>query len=113
MLMDVPLRANLIIHNTDPSQFITIVRIDDYDTDGKKVSSYLKEPIKLNPLGATRVVVKGTKKETEGLGANFIVQWSAEKKVNEPIIDCLMLGTLGNQGFSFTSQGRIIQEDTE
>jgi len=111
--MVVPLRANLVIHNTDPSQPITIVRIDDYDTDGKKVSSYLKQPIKLNPLGATRVVVKETKKEAEGLGANFLIQWQADKPVNEPLIDCLMLGTLGSQGFSFTAQGRIIQEENE
>ncbi|MFA5110869.1 MAG: DUF3124 domain-containing protein [Desulfobaccales bacterium] len=111
--MVVPLRANLVIHNTDPSQSITILRIDDYDSDGKKVSSYLKQPVKLNPLAATRVVIKETKKEAEGSGANFIIQWQADKRVTEPIIDCLMLGTLGNQGFSFTAQGRIIQEETE
>jgi hypothetical protein len=110
-LMVVPLRANLIIHNTDPSQSITILRIDHYDTDGKMVYKYLEKPIKLNPLAATRVIVKEPKRGDEGLGANFIVQWQAEKPVNEPIIDCLMLGTLGNQGFSFVSQGRIIQED--
>ncbi len=49
-------------------------------------------------------------KEAEGLGANFIIQWQAEKKVNEPIIDCLIIGSLGAQGFSFTTQGRIIKE---
>ncbi|MEJ2670947.1 MAG: DUF3124 domain-containing protein [Deltaproteobacteria bacterium] len=112
VLMVVPLRANLIIHNTDPSQAITIVRIDHYDTDGKLVDKYLKKPIKLNPLAAIRVIVKEPKKGNEGIGTNFIVQWQAEKPVTEPIIDCLMLGTLGNQGFSFTSQGKIIKEQT-
>ncbi len=113
MLMMVPLRANLVIHNTDPGQPITVTRIDQYDTHGKLVEKYLPQPVKLEPLGATRVIVKEPKKGDEGLGANFIVQWHADKKVNEPIIDCLMLGTLGNQGFSFTSQGRIIQEETK
>jgi hypothetical protein len=108
----VPLRANLIIHNTDPSQPITVTRIDHYDTDGKLVYKYLEEPVKINPLAATRVVVKEPKKGEEGLGANFIVEWRAAKPVVEPIIDCLMLGTLGNQGFSFSSQGRIMQEET-
>jgi hypothetical protein len=112
MLMVVPLRANLIIHNTDPSQAITIDRIDHYDTDGKLAYKYLEKPLTLKPLAATRVIVKEPKRGDEGLGANFIVQWHAEKPVTEPIIDCLMLGTLGNQGFSFTSQGRIIQEET-
>ncbi len=110
-LMVVPLRANLIIHNTDPSQAITIEKIDHYDTDGKLVYKYLEKPVTLKPLAAIRVIVKEPKRGDEGLGANFMVQWQAEKPVHEPIIDCLMLGTLGNQGFSFTSQGRIIQED--
>jgi hypothetical protein len=111
--MVVPLRANLVIHNTDPSLPITIARIDEYDTEGKKVSSYLKAPVTLNPLGAMRVVVKESKKEAEGLGANFIIQWQAEKRVNEPIIECLIIGSLGAQGFSFVTQGRIIKEQTE
>ncbi len=111
ILMVVPLRANLIIHNTDPSQAITVVKIDHYDTDGKLAYKYLEKPVTLKPLAATRVIVKEPKRGDEGLGANFIVQWQAEKPVNEPIIDCLMLGTLGNQGFSFIAQGRIIQEE--
>jgi hypothetical protein len=111
--MVVPLRANLVIHNTDPDQPITLARIDEYDTEGKKVSSYLTAPVVLNPMGAMRVVVKESKKEAEGLGANFIIQWQAEKKVTEPIIECLIIGSLGAQGFSFTSQGRIIKEQAE
>ena len=111
--MVVPLRANLVIHNTDPAQAITLARIDEYDTEGKKVSSYLTAPVVLNPLGAMRVVVKESKKEAEGLGANFIIQWHAEKKVTEPIIECLIIGSLGAQGFSFTTQGRVTQEQTE
>jgi len=111
--MVVPLRANLVIHNTDPAQSITISRIDEYNTEGHKVGSHLIAPITLNPLGAMRTVVKESKKEAEGLGANFVIQWQAEKKVNEPIIECLIIGSLGAQGFSFAIQGRIIQEQTE
>jgi len=111
--MTVPLRANLVIHNTDPSQAITIARIDEYNTEGQKVSSYLTAPVSLNPMGAMRVVVKESKKEAEGLGANFIIQWQAEKKVTEPIIECLIIGSLGAQGFSFATQGRVTQEQAE
>jgi hypothetical protein len=111
--MTVPLRANLVIHNTDPSQAITVARIDEYNTEGQKVSSYLTAPVSLNPMGAMRVVVKESKKEAEGLGANFIIQWHAEKKVTEPIIECLIIGSLGAQGFSFATQGRVTQEQTE
>jgi hypothetical protein len=112
ILMVVPLRANLIIHNTDPSHAITIEKIDHYDTAGKLVYKYLAKPIILKPLAATRVVIKEPQKGTEGVGANFIMQWHAVQPVSAPLIDCLMLGTLGNQGFSFTSQGKVIQETT-
>jgi hypothetical protein len=111
LMMVVPLRANLVIHNTDPQQAITVTRVDHYDTHGKLVEKYLAKPLKLDPLGAARIVIKEPKEGAEGLGANFMVQWQAAQKVHEPLIDCLMLGTLGNQGFSFTSQGRIIQEE--
>jgi hypothetical protein len=111
--MTVPLRANLVIHNTDPDQPITIARIDEYNTEGQKVSSYLTAPVILNPMGAMRVVVRESKKEAEGLGANFIIQWQSEKKVTEPIIECLIIGSLGAQGFSFTTQGRIVKEQSE
>jgi Protein of unknown function (DUF3124) len=41
-----------------------------------------------------------------GPGANFIVKWGAEKKVNQPIVEALMLET--GTGVSFSSTGKII-----
>ena len=111
--MSVTLRANLIINNTDPSHPITIVSIDQYDTEGKLVERYAPQPIKLNPLAATRIIMKEPKQESAGIGANFVITWQAETKVTEPIIDCFMLGSMGNQGFSFTAQSRVIKEETD
>jgi len=107
------LRANLIIHNTDPVHPITVIRIDNYDTNGKMVEKYLEQPLKLNALAATRVIIRNPKKGDEGAGANFIVQWKAENKVTEPLIECIMAGSLGTQGHTFSSQGRVIQEETD
>lgn len=105
------LRANLIIHNTDQIHPITIVRIDNYDTNGKMVEKYLSKPVELKALAATRITIKNPKKGDEGAGANFIVQWKAENKVTEPIIECIMVGSLGTQGHTFLSQGRVIAEE--
>jgi len=107
----VNLRANLVIHNTDQTQPITIVRIDNYDTHGKMVEKYLPKPIELKALAATRITIKEPKKGDEGAGANFIVQWKADHKVTEPIIECIMVGSLGTQGHTFVSQGRVIAEE--
>jgi hypothetical protein len=106
----VVLRANLVIHNTDPNQSITVVRIDHYDTKGILVEKYLSQPLELGPLAATRVVVKNPERGDEGAGANFIVQWQAQNKVTEPLIECVMMGSHGNQGHSFSSYGRVIYE---
>lgn len=107
------LRANLIIHNSDPDDAITLSRIDHYDTNGTLVARYLSEPLKLGPLAAKRIIIKKPERGDEGAGSNFIVQWQAEKPVTEPIIECVMIGASGTQGYSFTSQGRVISEDKE
>ncbi len=107
----VVLRANLIIHNTDPHQSITLVRIDHYDTNGKLVEEYLAQPLELGPLAATRFTIKKLEKSDAGAGANFMVQWRAQDLVNEPIIESIMVGSLGTQGHTFSSQGRVIHEE--
>lgn len=107
------LRANLIIHNADPSRPIEIVRLDHYNTNGQLVENYLQQPLKLPPLGATRVIVKAPRPGDEGAGANFIVQWRAAEKVTEPLVECVMVGAAGTHSYSFSSHGRIIHEDLE
>jgi hypothetical protein len=107
----VVLRANLIVHNTDPTQSITLIRIDRYDTNGKLVEKYLAQPLELGPLAATRLTIKKLEQGDEGAGANFLVQWRAQELVTEPIIESIMVGSLGTQGHSFSSQGRVIHED--
>ena len=56
------LAVTLSIRNTDPKHAITILCVDYYDSKGKKLRSYLKEPINLDPLGSTRYVIKESDK---------------------------------------------------
>ncbi|OHE60032.1 MAG: hypothetical protein A2Z47_03205 [Thermodesulfovibrio sp. RBG_19FT_COMBO_42_12] len=104
------LAAMLSIRNTDPKYPITILKADYYDTSGKMIDSYVKKPLKLKPLETTYVYIKEYDKRG-GPGANFIVKWQAEKKVNQPIIEGVMLGT--RQGVSFICPGQIITEHSE
>jgi len=47
---------------------------------------------------------------TDGVtGANFIVEWVAEKQVNSPIVEALMISTKTQQGISFLTSGRVIK----
>jgi hypothetical protein len=101
------LAVTLSIRNTDPKHAITVMAVDYYDSKGKKLRSYLKEPIKLDPLASTRYVIKESDK-SGGSGANFIVEWRSESQVNAPVIESVMIGTKTQQGISFISPGRVI-----
>ncbi len=103
----------IFLHNIDQNNPINIVRIDFYNTDGKLVEKYLQNPQKLNANSATRINVKERLAGEEGLGAHFIIQWQAEKKVVAPIVEVWLIGAVGSRGYSFTSQGRIIQEEAD
>ncbi len=96
------------IRNTDPDHAITITLADYYNSEGKIIKSYLPKPITLNPMASTRFIVKES--DTKGgSGANFLVRWRAEVKVNEPIMEGVMISTAGQQGISFISRGKAIK----
>jgi len=104
-------KPTIFIHNTDQNNTINIVRIDFYNTDGKLVEKYLQQPRKLNANSATRINVKELLKGEEGSGAHFIIQWQAENKVVEPLVQTWFVGAVGTRVYSYTSPARIIQED--
>jgi hypothetical protein len=104
-----PLAATLSIRNTDPKNSIIILAVDFYGPDGKLIRSYLKTPVKMERLASIRYVVKESDK-SGGSGANFIVEWASDTKVNPPIVESIMIGTRSQQGLSFTSRGQVIEE---
>jgi len=104
------LATMLSIHNIDPKNAITILKVDYYDSNGKFIESYIKKSVNLKPFTHTFFYLKEYDIRG-GPGANFIVKWSAEKKVNQPIVEALMLET--RSGVSFSSTGQIITEDAE
>ena len=95
-----------------PSNPITIISADYYDTNGSLVRNCLSDPKKLKPLGSWYFYV-ATKDTTGGWGANFIVKWKSDTLVNVPIIENLMAGSSGTQGFTFVSRGQVIKESPD
>ena len=103
------LGATLSIRNTDPTHPITLVSVKFYDTEGKLLKNYIDKPARLNALVSTRYVIKEGE-SGGGSGANFLVTWKAEQKVNPPIIEAIMIGTKSGQGISFVSSGQVIKQ---
>ena len=83
------LAATLSIRNTNLQDSITLISVKYYDTSGKQVADYLKSPTELGPLVSTRYIITEDDK-AGGSGANFIVVWKSEQKVNPPIIEAVI-----------------------
>ncbi|MBW2438396.1 MAG: DUF3124 domain-containing protein [Deltaproteobacteria bacterium] len=103
------LAATLSIRNTDPKHSITLVSVKFFDSEGKLVKEYLDNPADLKAMASTRYVL--TEGDTVGgSGANFLVKWKSQTKVNQPLIEGVMIGTRSGQGISFVSRGQVIDE---
>lgn len=98
------LTTTLSIRNTDPARSITVRSVRYYDTEGELARRFLEEPRRLGPLGTLEYVV-AEHDTSGGSGANFLVEWSANEPVSEPVIETVMISTRAGQGVSFTSRG--------
>jgi hypothetical protein len=68
--------------------------VDYFDSDGALIQRFLDQPRALPPMGSTEFFVEQTDRRG-GSGANFLVNWSAEQPVYEPVIEAVMVGTSG------------------
>ncbi len=101
------LSSMLSLRNTDPSQSSTITSARYYDTDGKLLREYLPKPQVLGPMGSSELFVEH-KDKAGGSGANFVVEWKAERAVNPPVVETVNAYFFGTQSVAFTSPGRPI-----
>ena len=101
------LTVTLHVRNVDPKNTITLRSVDYYDSNGNLLKKYLPKPLMLRPLSSSRHVVPRNEKQG-GSGAGFMVAWTAEKAVNPPIVETVMIGAESQQGISFTSRGQVI-----
>ena len=103
------LATMLSIRNVDLAGSFKVTSIDYYDNDGRLIRKYVDAPLVIRPLGSHHVYLE-EKDARGGFGANFIVRWAADKAINAPIIECVMIGASGGQGISFVSPGQEIKE---
>ena len=98
------LEVTLNVRNTDPKSNLTLTRADYYDTRGKLLRRYITTPRKLTALESDSFVVEKADYEG-GSGANFIVEWSAEGPISEPVIEAVMIGVDPDYQISFVRNG--------
>lgn len=103
------LTTTLSIRNADPYRPFTLTEVSYYDSKGRVVQHYLDSETAIKPLASTSFVIE-ERDLRGGVGANFIVNWESEKPVTPPVIEAVNISTTQQQGISFLSVGRVLQE---
>ncbi len=101
------LAATLSIRNTSLTDAIVIRAVRYYDTDGDLVSTFIERPHRLGAMATADFFVDSSDVRG-GTGANFVVDWASEQAVSEPLIEAVMVGSVGAKGISFVSRGRRV-----
>ncbi|EKQ68482.1 Protein of unknown function (DUF3124) [Leptolyngbyaceae cyanobacterium JSC-12] len=103
------LTVTLSIRNTSLKLPLFIRSVRYYDSAGNQVKEYTQGTLRLLPLATTEFLIP-QQDASGGSGANFIVEWVAEQPISTPIIEAVMISTSSQQGISFVTSGRVIQE---
>lgn len=103
------LTTTLSIRNADPYRSFTITKVNYYDSKGKLIQQYVDSKVEVEPLASTSYVIE-ERDLRGGVGANFLVNWESEEPIIPPVIETVNISTSNQQGVSFLSEGRVIQE---
>lgn len=104
------LASTLSIRNTDPHKEISLTSVRYYDTNGNLVKDYLENSVLLKPLATAEFLV-AQQDIKGGSGANFIVEWISATKVNQPVIEAVMIGSEDQARIAFVRPGVAIEKE--
>ena len=105
--------TKLIIRNIDLERPITLLSAAFYGPDGALVHEYVGAPIVIDPLRTAEFVtsfpVLGIPPFEQGEGLPcFLVEWEADKRVNEPLIEAdISKVRLDGDFIEFLSSSRV------
>ncbi|PAU94743.1 hypothetical protein CK503_04515 [Aliifodinibius salipaludis] len=103
------LTTTLSIRNADPYRAFTITEVAYYDSKGDLVQQYVDSTEQIRPLASTSYVIEETDLRG-GVGANFLVRWHSQNPIYPPVVEAVNISTSQQQGISFLSVGRVLQE---
>jgi hypothetical protein len=104
----VELAATLSIRNVSSEHPLVLESVRYHDSTGHRLRDHVTRPAVLGPLATVEFVIRQAD-TAGGPGASFLVQWAGAADIDEPVIEAVMIGDLGNWGFSFISPGRPIK----
>ena len=100
--------AHISIRSTDPSTAMKVVSARYYNTDGKLLREFLPKPQVIPPFGTYELYLPRSD-SSGGSGANFIIDWVADKPVNPPLMEALHADIREARTLLFITTGRPSQ----
>jgi hypothetical protein len=103
------LAITLSVRNLDRAEPLVIKSVRYFDHDGQPVRSLLKRPIRVAPLASMEFFIP-ERDTSGGFAASFLVEWVARRRIADPVVEAVMVGTGSTQGVSFTCQARVLDD---
>lgn len=103
------LTTTLSIRNADPYRPFTVTEVAYYDSKGNLIQQYVDSTEQINPLASTSYVIE-EEDLRGGVGANFLIRWHSQEPIYPPVVEAVNISTSQQQGISFLSVGRVLQE---
>lgn len=100
--------THVSIRNTDPVAAMKVTSARYYNTAGKLLREFLPKPQTIPPLGTYELYVPRSD-SSGGSGANFIIDWSAESRINPPLVEALHADIREARTLLFVTTARAIQ----
>ncbi len=99
------LTVTVSMRNASLTDTVYIRVADFHATDGSIIRSYLERPIWIAPMETVEIVIDEQDASGE-TGANFFFEWAKPAGAHDPLFEGVMISTSGQQGLSFSTQGR-------
>ena len=100
--------THINIRNTDPRMAMKVISARYYNTDDKLLKEFLPAPQTIPPYGTHELYVARSD-SSGGSGANFVIEWSAERPINPPLVEALHADIREARTLLFVTTARPIQ----
>ena len=100
--------AYVTIRNVSADAPVVINSARYFDRNGELVSQLAPASFTLKPMSTVEIFIPITEASVGikgGRGGSILLDWASEGAVPEPMMEALVLGSVGNGSYSFTVQG--------
>jgi hypothetical protein len=103
------LAVTVSVRNTDAARPIRVEAVRYFGNDGGERGDAFAAPGVLGPMASAEMVIRQSELVGD-IGANLIVEWRSDGPVSPPLVEAVMVGISGTQGFAFASRAVILDE---